>query len=130
MLKNYFKIAFRNIEKNRVFAFINVLGLAIGISACLIIFTVIRFELSFDQFHTDKNRIYRVVTEIRNAADKINPISTVPDPTPKLIRATFSGLESVAMFHNMAMKVAIPEDDKIIKHFLASDDRSDVSKSY
>jgi putative ABC transport system permease protein len=128
MLKNYFKIAIRNIEKNRVFAFINVLGLAMGISACLVIFSVTRFELSFDQFHPDKNRIFRIVTEIQNAASKNNPMSTIPDPAAKVIRASVSGLESVAMFHSLPMKVAIPAGDRIEKRFFPSDIRQDASK--
>src|SRR5450631_3353641 len=127
MLRNYFKIALRNIEKNRVFALINVLGLAIGISACLIIFTVTRFELSYDQFHPDKKRIFRIVTEIQNTASKINPISTVQDPAAKLIRSSVSGLESVAMFHTMAMKVGIPAGSRVVKHFFPSELRAETS---
>ena len=128
MIKNFFKIAIRNIKKNRVFSVINVLGLAIGISACLIIFTVTRFELSFDRFHPDKNRIFRIVTEIQNTASKMNPISTIPDPAAKLIRVSVSGLESVAMFHNMPMKVAIPAGDRIVKRFFPSNMRQEASK--
>ena len=130
MLKNYFKIAIRNIEKNKVFSFINVLGLAIGISACLIIFTVTSFELSFDQFHPDKKRIFRIVTEMQNAASKKNPMSTIPDPAAKLIRASVSGLESVAMFHMMSMKVAIPAGDQIVKRFFPSNMHRKLQKSY
>ena len=128
MLKNYFKIAIRNIEKNRVFSFINVLGLAIGISACLIIFTVTSFELSFDQFHPDKKKIFRIVTEIQNSASKYNPMSTIPDPAAKLIRTSVSGLESVAMFHIMPMKVAIPAGDQIVKRFFPSNMHQEASK--
>ncbi|HEY4967967.1 MAG TPA: ABC transporter permease, partial [Puia sp.] len=121
MLKNYFKIAIRNIEKNKIFAFINVLGLAIGISACVIIYTVTSFEMSFDQFHPDKKRIYRIVTELQNAAGQKNPISTIPDPAAKSIRASVSGLESVAMFHSISMKVSIPAGDRIVKRFFPTD---------
>ena len=128
MLKNYFKIAIRNISKKKVFAFINVLGLAIGISACLIIFSVTRYELSFDQFHSDKERIFRIVTQMQNATGEKHQISTVPDPAAKLIRASISGLESVAMFHLMSMKVAIPAGDKIVKRFFPVDDKENVSK--
>jgi putative ABC transport system permease protein len=126
MLKNYFKIAWRNIRKNKVFAFINVLGLAIGVSSCLLIFIVTRFELSFDNFHPDKNRIFRIVSEIQNAAAHISPISTVPDPAAKVIRSSVSGLKSVAMFHIIRMKVAIPEGDKILRRFFPSYERGDA----
>ena len=129
MLKNYFKIAIRNIARNKVFAFINVLGLAIGISACLIIFSVTRYELSFDQFHPDKERIFRIVTEMKSATGDKHQISTIPDPAAKTIRASVSGLESVAMFHLMSMKVAIPDGDKIIKRFFPVDDKENSSKT-
>jgi putative ABC transport system permease protein len=122
MLKNYFKIAFRNIARNKVFAIINSLGLAIGISACLLIYIVTSFELSYDTFHPDKNRIYRFVTEIQNEASKNNPIATIPDPAAKIIRTSVSGLESVAMFHNYFPKITISEGDKIIKRFFPSND--------
>jgi ABC-type lipoprotein release transport system permease subunit len=128
MFKNYLKIAFRNIQKNRAFAFINVLGLAIGISACLIIFTVTRFELSFNQFHTNKKSIYRIVTEMQNNTGQKNYMSTIPDPASKVIRATVSGLDAVAMFHLIDSKVAIPEGDKIVKRFFPPDPGQEPSK--
>ncbi len=122
MLKNYFKIAFRNVARNKVFAIINALGLAIGISACLLIYIVTSFELSYDTFHPDKNRIYRIVTNLQNGASKNNPMSTIPDPAAKIIRESVSGLETVAMFHNYFPKVSIPEKDKIIKRFFPSNE--------
>ncbi len=122
MLKNYFKIAFRNVARNKVFAIINALGLAIGISACLLIYIVTSFELSYDTFHPDKDRIYRIVTNLQNGASKNNPMSTIPDPAAKIIRTSVSGLETVAMFHNYFPKVEIPEKDKIIKRFFPSNE--------
>ncbi|MGA0559781.1 ABC transporter permease [Larkinella sp. VNQ87] len=60
MLTNYFKIAFRNLVRHRVFSAINIVGLAIGIAACLLILQYVDFELSYDRFHTKADRIYRV----------------------------------------------------------------------
>src|ERR1035438_7495788 len=121
MLKNYFRTAIRNLAKNKVFGVINTLGLAIGISACLLIYVVISYELSYDNFHPDKNRIFRIVSQIKNADAKIGHISTVPDPAAKVIRSSISGLESVAMFHIYDTKVAIPEGDKILRRFFPGD---------
>jgi len=67
MFRNYFKTAWRNLLKNKTFSAINVLGLAIGIAAFLLIVNYLRFEYSFDDFNTNKDRVYRVpmiVTEI------------------------------------------------------------------
>jgi putative ABC transport system permease protein len=63
MFKNYLKTAFRNLERNKSYALINVLGLAVGIAVSLLIFLVIQFETSFDNFHPKKNSIYRLGTE-------------------------------------------------------------------
>ena len=63
MLRNYFKIAWRNIVRNKAFSAINILGLAIGIAACVLILQYVTFELSYDDFHTKGDRIYRVLQD-------------------------------------------------------------------
>ncbi len=60
MLRNYLKIAYRNLLKNKVFSLINILGLAIGMAACLLIVRYVVFESSYDTFHQEANRLYRV----------------------------------------------------------------------
>jgi len=60
MLKNYFKIAWRNLTRQKGYSFINILGLGIGIAACLLILQYVSFELSYENFQVNKNRIYRV----------------------------------------------------------------------
>ena len=60
MIKNYFKIAWRNIVRQKGYSGINIVGLAIGIAACLLILQYVSFELSYENFHTNKDRIYRV----------------------------------------------------------------------
>lgn len=63
MLRNYFKTAIRNLSKSKVFSFINITGLAVGLAAFLLIFQFVSFEQSFDNFHQDVDRIYRVQFE-------------------------------------------------------------------
>ncbi len=60
MIKNYFKIAWRNIIRQKGYSGINIIGLAIGIAACLLILQYVSFELSYENFHANKDRIYRV----------------------------------------------------------------------
>jgi ABC-type antimicrobial peptide transport system permease subunit len=62
MLKNYLLIAFRNLTRKRVFSIINIAGLSLGISGALVIFLVVRFESSFDNFHEHSHQIYRVLS--------------------------------------------------------------------
>jgi len=58
MFYNYFKTAFRNLLRNKGYAAINIVGIAVGIAACLLIFLVIQFEISFYNFYKRKNKIY------------------------------------------------------------------------
>jgi len=62
MIKNYFKIAWRNLMKQKVFSFINIIGLTIGLSASFVIGLMIFYDATFDDFHKDGDRIYRVVS--------------------------------------------------------------------
>src|SRR5215468_10867239 len=60
MIKNYLKIAWRNAIRQRGYSLINIIGLAIGIAACLLILQYVSFELSYENFQVNKDRIYRV----------------------------------------------------------------------
>jgi putative ABC transport system permease protein len=64
MLKNYLTSAYRNLLNNKAFSLINIVGLAIGMAAFLLILQYVRFELSYDTFHKKGDRIYRVGTGI------------------------------------------------------------------
>ncbi|MEX0720376.1 MAG: ABC transporter permease, partial [Balneolaceae bacterium] len=69
MLKNYIKIAFRNIRRNRIYSTISVLGLAIGITGATLLYLYVNDELNYDNFHEKADRIYRIV-EISEKADQ------------------------------------------------------------
>jgi putative ABC transport system permease protein len=60
MIRNYFKIAFRNLVKNKVYSFINIIGLAIGLTAAMLILLYAKDEISYDQFHAKNPNIYRI----------------------------------------------------------------------
>lgn len=107
MLKNYFKIAWRNIWKNRVFSLINVAGLSIGISAALVVYALVSYELSFDTFHKEGNRIFRIVTN-STFAGKVFPNSGVPAPMAEAVGREVKGIEEVAEFHLYGGKVSVP----------------------
>ncbi len=85
MYKNYFIVAFRNFWRNKIFTTINVLGLAIGISAALVIYLIVFFDFSFDKFHKDGNRIYRVVSDMNFSGEPYHN-SGVPYPLPAATR--------------------------------------------
>ncbi|WP_413670686.1 ABC transporter permease [Mucilaginibacter sp. Mucisp86] len=95
MFKNYFKIAWRNLMRNRSYATINIAGLAIGIAACLLIFLVIQFETSFDSFHANKDRIYRIVT-VNSGPDGTHAGSGTPLPLAEGLKLDFPQIKQVA----------------------------------
>jgi putative ABC transport system permease protein len=98
VLQNYLTIACRNLIRNRLHTAINVLGLAIGISACLVIYLIVRYEFSFDTFHPDHERIYRVVTRTDMSGETFLN-SGVPMPVPAAMRDEIPGIEIVAPFY-------------------------------
>jgi putative ABC transport system permease protein len=109
MLKNYFTIAFRSFWRNKVFSLINISGLAIGISAALIIYLVVQFEFSFDKFRKDGNRIYRVVSDITFPGDVKFKNSGVCMPMGAAVRSDLTGIEMVTHFVTTnETKVAVP----------------------
>src|SRR5260221_6887757 len=63
MVKNYLKTVLRSLLKNKIFSFINIIGLAIGMAACLLILEYVSFELSYDRFNKNLSDIYRVVND-------------------------------------------------------------------
>lgn len=79
MLKNYLKIAFRSLWKNKIFSGINVISLAIGFSASFVIAAIIYYDFSFDKFHPDGERIYRITTAFQSPeGNYYNPGVAVP----------------------------------------------------
>jgi len=73
LLSNYFKVSLRNIQKRKLYAFINTIGLSIGISFCTMIYLFILDEGNFDQFHVNKDRIYRIEVKSYNYWDENPP---------------------------------------------------------
>ena len=94
MFANYLKVALRNILRNKVYSFINIIGLAIGLAGFILITILIKNELSYDSFHKKSERIYRVV-EIQNQ-EKIGKIkvAVTMGPLAKAIKDYFPGVEN------------------------------------
>jgi len=97
MFKNYFKTAFRSLVRNKTYSIINMAGLAAGIGVCMTIFIIIQYQSSFDNFHSKKSRIYRVLTEYHHAdANEIFYGAGVPTALPLNIKVQFPQIENVA----------------------------------
>ncbi|MBV9987287.1 MAG: ABC transporter permease [Chitinophagaceae bacterium] len=118
MLKSYFTIAFRSLQRNKSYAVINITGLAVGMAACLLLFLVIRYERSFDDFHSKKNEIYRVVSVFKGP-ERTNYSAGVPFPVANGLRVDYPQLKNVAsIFENDNQQVVIPgSNGEIVKKF-------------
>src|SRR5882762_5164861 len=97
MLVNYIKIARRNIFRNKAYSTINVLGLALGIGCAILIFSLVTFHMSYDTFHSKKDRIYRITTEFHQEGISREP--NVPQPMGAAFRNGYSFAEKVAMVY-------------------------------
>ena len=101
MLRNYLTIAYRNLLKNKVFSLINILGLAIGMAACLLILQYVRFELSYDNFHQNAENIYRLAYSYQDDDNSYQSAVNVPAVGPAL-RQDFPEVASVARLYPFA----------------------------
>ena len=94
MIKNYFKIALRNLARHKGYAFINIFGLAVGLAACLIILAYVQFETSYDRFHSKADRIYRLENEAQNQSGRVRWSATL-QPVGGILRDQAPEVESV-----------------------------------
>lgn len=117
MLKNYFIIAWRNIRRHKSFAFINIAGLAVGIASCILIFTVVKYELSYDSFQPNYHQIYHVVSQTKTP-DGIHYTSGVPFPALDAIRIDFPEAITGAILANFGSQVTIPGKNNTGKKFI------------
>jgi len=93
MFKNYFLVALRNFWRNKVFSVINVLGLSIGISAALVIFLIVYYELGYDKFEKDGGRIYRVVMDMKFDGNPGHS-AALPAPLGAAVQNEMTGVEN------------------------------------
>jgi putative ABC transport system permease protein len=124
MLRNYFVTALRTFRNNRFYAFVNILGLSIGLTCCLVVYSIMKHELTFDNWHQNSERIYRVVKHYK-ADWGMDYDGVVPNAMPAMMMSEAAPyFESVIAMHgpesgtfefNFNQKhVAFQEDDNIL----------------
>lgn len=97
MIKNYLQTAWRVLLRNRGYASINIFGLTLGMTCAFMIFLIVRFHLSFNDQHHFKDRIYRVTTTDKRAAQEDATSMGTPYPLSGLLRTGFPEIENVAV---------------------------------
>ena len=120
MLKNYFRIAWRNVLKHRWHSLINIVGLAVSISTTIILVAIIKHESGFDKFRPDYDRIFRVYSEFSGVFEGFN--RGVPGPTGPKIKRDFIGVESATSFMTLSSDVKVRSGDSKIDVFEGQSD--------
>jgi putative ABC transport system permease protein len=115
MLKNYLKIALRNLLRQKAFSFINIAGLALAMAACLLIMQYVRFEWSYDGFHGKGSRIYRVrMDRYMNGEFQYKSAKTYPNVGSRL-KADVPGVEEFVRLLPEEGVLSIPQTETVFQ---------------
>lgn len=98
MLRNYFKIALRNLRKHVGFTAINIFGLAVGLACCLLITLYVVDELSYDRFHAKADRIFRINTDVKFGGNDMK-MAVSPDPVGPTLKQDYPQVEHFVRLH-------------------------------
>ena len=99
MLLHYFKIAIRNLSRQRLFTGINIFGLALSMSVCLIVLMRIKDDFSYDRFHPDADHTYRIITEVSNKEGNTFRLASSPLPLAPDLRANYPFIENTVRLY-------------------------------
>ena len=117
MLKNYLKIALRNLMRNKLYASINILGLAIGMACCVLIFSAVHQQWSFDRFHKNRDVIFRVLTREITKEGEIARTVKQPEDLAAALKETYPEIAHTTRFANS--NVIIERGDKLFGERIA-----------
>lgn len=107
MLQNYLTIAWRNMRKHRFYSLINIIGLAVGVAACLVIVLFIADELQYDSYNVKADRIYRVEAEVKFGGNRFN-MTYRSAPEAQALMQDFPEIESTVRFRNVGSYLVKP----------------------
>lgn len=120
MLRNYFTIAFRSLLRNKSYTLINVLGLALGITTCIVIFLIIRHELSYDKGFSKADNIYRIIRHSTDASG-LTKSSITPYPLGPTLKSDFPDVLSTQFHFGFESLMTIDEDKKRVQNIVFAD---------
>ncbi len=106
-------VCLRTLRRNKLLALISIVSLTIGISACLVIFLIADYEMSYDRFQRDRDRIYRIYSQFSSLGSGHS--RTVPPGVAAFVKDQFTGLEAIAKFVTFGAKVSLLDGKGNIK---------------
>ncbi|UCC45298.1 MAG: ABC transporter permease [Candidatus Zixiibacteriota bacterium] len=110
MVRNYFIVALRSLKKSKTFSALNILGLAIGMSACFLILHYVIYEKSYDNFHDNADRVYRLRYERTDEAGNAVRFASCCPPAAARIRGNYAEVEQIARLFHYQANVSHEED--------------------
>jgi len=114
MFKNYFKIAIRNLMRYKAYSFINISGLALGITCCLLILLYVQDELSYDRYHENSDRIYRVISESSHKGRTSRQFAT-PSIVGPILKREFPEVEQTVRLYPAWRPVIMGHSDRLFQ---------------
>lgn len=106
MIRNYLKVAFRNITRHKGFSLLNVFGLAVGIASCLLLFLVVRYELSYDKFLPGHESVYHIITKDHETSGE-EYTSGVPFPLYDAIKVDMPDVKAGSLFSSFGSQMTV-----------------------
>lgn len=106
MLRNYILIALRNLWKHKLFSFINIFGLAVGMTVCLLVLIQVKDALEYDTFHPQADRMYRIITDVTTPQGDVTAVATSPLPLAGALRKNYGFVEKTArVYYNLSGEI-------------------------
>lgn len=122
MIRNYLKVAIRSIFRNKLTAFINIAGLALAMMCCILIYLFVADELSYDRYHTQADRTYRVTRNFLSKDGVPNlHLANVAPPIGPLLKNDFGEIEVLARTINYSLNISLEQDGELVKNFIEND---------
>ena len=130
MIHNYFKIAFRNLRRNKAFSFINITGLVLGIAGSIVIFQLVKYHLSVDSYHKNAKNIYRVVMDLHLGDGSIEHEKGSPFILHNTLKKDFASVANVAYVGKEEVTVSVGKPNGVIDKYLEKESAIFTNSEY
>jgi putative ABC transport system permease protein len=130
MIQNYFKIAFRNLKRNKVFSLINIAGLALGIAGSIIIFQLVKYHFSTDDYHKNAKNIYRVVMDLHLEDGSVEHEKGSPFILHNTLKKDFASVENVAYVGKEEVVISVVKLNGVINKYLEKESAIFTNSEY
>ena len=130
MIQNYFKIALRNVRRNKVFSFINITGLALGIAGSILIFQLVKFHLNTNNYHSNVKNIYRVVMDLHLGDGSVEHEKGSPFILHSTLKKDFASVENTAYVGKEELTISIEKTNGSVDKYLEKESAIFTNSEY